>query len=120
MMNYYYTAKDLEELASKGLTQLELGPNDSLTDFARETAEQQGIEIVQQSRRTQSETPGVSLRTPGESMGTKPKGCQHGPINLNQQAAPIAKQNSHSGNASSSGVVDRLVDIVDGIMNRGG
>ena len=45
-MNIYYTAKDIEELVAKGIYELELGPNTSLTDFARETAEQMDVTLL--------------------------------------------------------------------------
>ena len=45
-MTVYYTAKDIEELAAKGVQQLQIGPGITLTDFARESAQQLGIELV--------------------------------------------------------------------------
>ena len=53
-MTIYYTAKDIEELAAQGIRQLEIGPGVTLTDFARETAQQLDIDLVD---RRQAELP---------------------------------------------------------------
>jgi len=59
-MNIYYTAKDIEELVAKGVHQLELGPNTSLTDFARETAEQLDLALIDKTKETGPVKPPIS------------------------------------------------------------
>jgi hypothetical protein len=123
-MNIYYTAKDIEELAEKGVTQLELGPNIFLTDFAAETAEQLNIKLVQPGENAPSSPPPAAAASFAPSGGTsrysKPRGCQHGssggsprPVQANSQAAPAPSQ------GGSSTTVNRLVDIVGKIIQRG-
>ena len=72
-MNIYYTAKDIEELAAKGLKQLELGPGTMLTDFARETAEQLGIQITSSSQ-AENAPPSLSRPSGSVQIPAKPRG----------------------------------------------
>ena len=114
-MTVYYTAKDIEELDAKGLKKLDVGPGVTLTDFARETAEQLGFELVEVGQKSQRETPVMSSFTP---PGEKPRGCQHGPITPSS-SPPTNKQTAQTPDTQSSGGVKKLVEIMSDIMNRG-
>jgi hypothetical protein len=126
-MNIYYTAKDMEALAAKGVTRLEIGPRVFLTDFAYETAEQLEIELI----RIDSTEPNPKLASPQRNAPVttrqaftpgrynKPTGCQH------DKLPPSASRN-HTGAASSSvetnhdgTPVNRLIDIMGKIIKRG-
>jgi len=61
-MNIYYTAKDIEELAANGVQQLQVGPGVTLTDFAKESAQQLGVELV--DSRKQQVTPAPRPSSP--------------------------------------------------------
>ena len=121
-MNIYYTAKDLEELAEKGVTQLEIGPNVFLTDFAQVTAEQLGIKLVKPGSAAPQSSPTPAPRpaaapTARNSAYNKPSGCQHGGF---RPSAPAPASNSaqpaqNSGNPS----VNRLADLVGKMLRRG-
>ena len=108
-MTIFYTSSDIEELASSGITRLELGDGVKITDVARELAEELGIELAR---------PGtVSLAVPGQagtpqtgSRWNKPKGCQHGPL-----AARPGSASDQRG-----GAVAELVNIVSRLADQGG
>ncbi len=125
-MNIYYTAKDMEELAAKGVTRLEIGPRVFLTDFAYETAEQLEIELVRvDSQEPKPETASPARTAPGATRPAapagryhKPAGCQHGSM------LPSANRSAGSGasavtNNSEGTPVNRLVDIMGKIIKRG-
>jgi hypothetical protein len=124
-MNIYYTAKDIEDLAARGVSQLEIGSNVFLTDFAYETAEQLEIELIrsdaQKSPPSASERTGIPRSAPARRYD-KPRGCQHGTID---QAAAASVSTESSSQApvpqgqSDDGSVNRLADIMSKIMRRG-
>jgi hypothetical protein len=124
-MNIYYTAKDIEELAAKGIFELELGSNSSLTDFARETAEQLGVtlllgaqELVDGSATRKAALP-PSLSSQPDTISqryNKPRGCQ-GDVQF-AQSGPSSVE-AVSPNQSSSTPMNRLVDMMGKIINRG-
>ena len=121
-MNIYYTAKDIEDLAARGVSQLEVGPNVFLTDFAYETAEQLEIELTQPDRQKSSAPSPAKAAAPRSVPGRydKPSGCQHGPINRPSGASAGSNlQNSVPQVQSSDGSVNRLVDIMSKIIKRG-
>ena len=124
-MNIYYTAKDIEELAAKGIFELELGSNTSLTDFARETAEQLGVALLWGAQepvevpatRTAPVSPAVSLQAASISQRyNKPRGCQSGK-GPDLSSSPSVE--AGSPNQASSPPMNRLVDLMGRIINRG-
>jgi hypothetical protein len=119
-MNIYYTAKDIEELVAKGIYQLELGPNTSLTDFARETAEQLDVKLVEGTPEVVSvpaPAPAVSSQTSPSVRQSynKPRGCQAG-VGLSSPNITSAKNQNSQADTTS---VNRLVDVMGKIINRG-
>lgn len=120
-MNTYYTAKDIEELFEKGVTQLEIGPNVFLTDFARETAEQLDIKLVQPGSQARKPSPAAPAAPQQISAGryNKPRGCQHGANTRQAQTAPVVTQVPQSPAAKGDDTVNRLVDMVGKIIRRG-
>lgn len=120
-MNTYYTAKDIEELAAKGVKQLEVGPNVFLTDFAYETAEQLDIKLVQpgeQVEQSRSAAPS-DAQTTSQTQYDKPRGCQHGtsnrPLVLPETTSNPVQSQSNDGTTQ----VNRLVDLMGKIIKRG-
>ena len=111
-MRIFYTGNDIEDLAASGIRQLEVGPEVTLTDAARERAEDLGITLV-----TPGNTPANKITEPvvpakRESLPSRPRGCQHG---------PLPKMSSQSGEISGQGpMVDRLVEAVSALKKRGG
>jgi len=118
-MTIYYTAKDIEEMAAKGIRQIEIGPGITLTDFARETAQQLDIALVAGGGQSTPATPPAS---PSSSTGrsskyNKPSGCMHGSPSAQLQAAVPAAQSAEGGNANT---VNRLIDLMGKAVKRGG
>jgi len=122
-MNIYYTAKDIEELVSKGIYELELGPHASLTDFARETAEQLDVILIDTGQKTEaparqrvqsavSQVGGVPVR----EAYNKPRGCQEGPRSVHPGASAAANP---APVQTGSTPTNRLVDLMGKIINRG-
>ena len=124
-MKTFCSAEDIEKLAAQGKTELIIDKNTVLTDLARHTADQLGIKIVHRSGTTPESTPDLGpntslvsgsapvrpsrvSRSVSVKLGSKPKGCQHGPLNTQQQP-PVE---TTSSNNSSGTVVDQLVGLV--------
>jgi len=116
----FYCAEDIEGLAAQGRTELVVDENTVLTDLARDAARQLGISV---KYRTQANPVAVvpsgpasglsigataralgAVSAPG-AVGAKPKGCQHGPLD-------VEAVGSVSAAVGSGGVVDQLVDLV--------
>jgi hypothetical protein len=120
-MNIYYTAKDIEEMAAKGMQQLELDPGVTLTDFAKETAQQLGVALVEGGGASPS-VQATSASNPGTSSSkyNKPTGCLH--TSNSNQAVPFqaAVPSGQSATTAGSNTVNRLVDLMGKVIKRGG
>lgn len=124
-MTIYYTAKDIEEIAARGIRQLEVGPGVTLTDFARETAQQLNIALVKPGQPAASApapaAPPRSSITPANASDkyNKPSGCQHGaftsPAVRSQAAAPPTQPTS----SADSVTVNKLIDLMGKVIKRG-
>ena len=113
-MRTFYTGSDIEDLAASGVRQLEVGSSVSLTDAARERAEELGVILVTPG----SSTPTAKAAAPAApaksvSLPSKPRGCQHGPM-------PVAKVSNSESAAGGGPVVDQLVKAVSALNKRGG
>ena len=127
-MTIYYSAKDIEEMSAKGIRQIEVGPGITLTDFARETAQQLNVALVDSSRATSSVQPAASPAQPAapsrparvSGKYNKPSGCMHGsnppPAARSQAAVP----SNPSTVGASSNTVSKLIDLMGNVMKRGG
>lgn len=120
-MNIYYTAKDIEELAAKGIQQLEIGPSVTLTDFARETAQQLDITLVEGGGQV---SPSTLTTSPSKTTVTsdnynKPSGCQHASTSLPAAQPQAADTSDQSIGTADSNTVNRLIDLVGKAIKRG-
>jgi hypothetical protein len=109
-MRTFYTGTDIEDLAATGVKQLEIGSTISLTDAARERAEELGIVLV-----TPGSAPASKAATPAAksvALPARPKGCQHAPLTTKASRAEPA--------SSGSQVVEGLVEAVSALKKRGG
>ena len=114
-MRTFYTASDIEDLAARGGTQLDLGPGVMLTAAAKERAEDLHIALVtpgSAAAASKSAAPAKAAQSGAAALsGTlpaKPRGCQHGPLG------------GASSKAAPSQVVEQLVDAVSALKKRGG
>lgn len=119
-MKTYYTAKDIEKLAAAGVRQLELDPTAVLTDFARETAQQLGIELVKKGWQSQPSTQSASATAPTKfsSKYNKPSGCQHA-AGSHSPAQSRAVGSAQTIDGSSESTVNRLIDLMGKVIKRG-
>jgi hypothetical protein len=119
-MTTYYTAKDIERLAAKGVRQLVLDPTAVLTDFARETAQQLGVELVRREQQSslpaQPESP--NAQTKFNSKYNKPSGCQHATDSV-AAAHTRAVGSAQTIDGSSESTVNRLIDLMGKVIKRG-
>jgi hypothetical protein len=119
-MKTYYTAKDIEKLAAAGVRQIELDPTAVLTDFARETAQQLGIDIVRKGWQSPPQAQTASPKVPMNfsSKYNKPSGCQHdsGSHSAAQSRSAISTQ---VPDGSSENTVNRLIDLMGKAIKRG-
>ena len=109
-------------MAARGVTQLEVSQNVTITDFARETAELFGIELVRPGAVAQQAQPAAPAAPQNISQGryNKPRGCQHGPLNHSVLRSDAAPQPVSPQSSEATSSVNALVDIVGKIMKRGG
>ncbi len=114
-MRTFYTASDIEDLAARGVTQLDLGPGVLLTAAAKERAEELHIALVTPggaaaASKTAGPAKAVQSGAAAQSsaLPAKPRGCQHGSLG------------GASSKAAPSQVVEQLVDAVSALKKRGG
>ena len=112
-MKTFYCVEDIERLAAQGRRELQIDEDTVLTDLARDTARQLGISLVDCSRAEPatvvSSAPANALTLSSTvQLGAKPKGCQHGPLDVDVPNTP----NKAAVSGSSGAVVDQLVDLV--------
>lgn len=122
-MNIYYTAKDIEELVAKGIYQLELGPSTSLTDFARETAEQLDVKLIEfNDGSAPGPAPVPAAASPSVLAASqayhKPRGCQVGG-EVGRPSLTQASSRPEPGGNPANTPVNRLVDMMGKIIKRG-
>jgi hypothetical protein len=114
-MQTYYTGEDIEDLAARGLNRLEIGSGVVLTDIARELANELGIELITVNAPQPPSRPAAASQpaSPPAPLGGKPRGCQHGPVQTSGRTTPPEQS------TASNGVVNRLVDMVSRLADRG-
>jgi len=111
----YYSAQDIEALATQGVRELVVDENSVLTDLARDMAAQLGIKLVTPGRSAAvGSTPAPRATAPS---GAKPKGCQHGPLSGSPTVGASAAPTKSAGN---SPVMDELVGAVRQLAGRQG
>ena len=111
-MRIFYTGSDIEDLAANGIRQLEVGPEVTLTDAARERAEELGIALVMPGDVSERKVVEPAAPVKSASLPSRPRGCQHG---------PLTRSISQSGAVGGQGpMVDRLVEAVSALKKRGG
>ena len=114
-MRIFYTGIDIEDLAASGIRQLEVGPEVTLTDAARERADELGIVLLTSGKASTSksaapEAPAAPAKS--VSLPSRPRGCQHGPLPVkNVQTSAVGGQGP---------MVDQLVEAVSALKKRGG
>ena len=111
-MRTFYTGSDIEDLVASGVRQLEVGTGVTLTDAARELAEELGVALI-----VPGATPARKAVTPtttekAATQPARPKGCQH---------APLTSKAIRAETAGGGGpVVEQLVEAVSALKKRGG
>ena len=111
-MRIFYTGSDIEDLAANGIRQLEVGPGVTLTDAARERADELGIVLVAPGNPPSSKAAEPPAPAKRESLPSRPRGCQHG---------PLTTKGSQDRAVSGQGpMVDQLVEAVSALKKRGG
>ncbi|HOG45814.1 MAG TPA: hypothetical protein PLJ35_03935 [Anaerolineae bacterium] len=112
-MKTFYSAADIEQLASQGVRELAVDDDTVLTAVAREAAAQLGVRLVAPG--PHGSVAAAAVATPAASP-LKPRGCQHGPAGSghSQAGAP-----HHTSGGGSSQVVDDLIGAVKQLAKRG-
>lgn len=113
-MKTFYSATDIEALASQGVRELIVDEDTVLTSVAREVAGQLGVKLVAPGERSAGRpaaNPPATAANPG-----KPKGCQHGPLtNVGAATGPAIAP----ARAGDPHVVDDLIGAVKQLAKRG-
>ena len=116
-MRTFYTESDIEDLAASGVRQLEVGTNVSLTDAARERAEELGVVLVVPGNVSTNKvvvTPAAPVKS--VTLPSRPRGCQHGPLIVKNKQN---ETNKGVTNKNGSPIVDQLVEAVSALKKRG-
>jgi len=111
-MRTFYTGNDIEDLAARGVLQLETGPGVFLTDAARERAEELGIALIVPGSTPTGKAATQVAPTQSKSLPNRPRGCQHGPS--------LAQVSHKAATGNGSPMVDQLVNAVSALNKRGG
>ena len=111
-MRTFYTESDIEDLLAGGVRQLQIGPEVVLTDAARQMAEELGIILVPPDAAPTSKVAAPIPFPRNETLPTKPRGCQHGPLSTNSSSGQTS--------AKAGPVVDQLVEVVSALKKQGG
>jgi hypothetical protein len=128
LVKNFYTAQDIEDLAAQGKRELVLDDDAVLTDLGRHMADRLGVSIINRSQSGSTPPPstpasipvsGSAPRTP-LGLGSKPKGCQHGPLPARQSGESVSVSNNQNpAPANSNAVVDQLVGLVKRLGGKG-
>jgi hypothetical protein len=113
-MKTFYSAADIEVLASQGVRELIVDADTVLTSVAREAAAQLGVKLVAPGQRSSTGVASASPATPAVSP-LKPRGCQHGPAGRAQSQVSVSNRGM---GGSTSQVVDDLIDAVKQLAKR--
>jgi hypothetical protein len=111
-MRIFYTGIDIEDLAASGVRQLVVGSGVTLTDAARERAEELGIVLVTPGSAPTNKAVAPAAPVKRESLPNRPRGCQHGPL-----PAMASRMEAAGGGGS---MLDQLVEAVSALKKRGG
>jgi|APSaa5957512622_1039677.scaffolds.fasta_scaffold107748_1 hypothetical protein len=111
-MRIFYTENDIEEMAARGVQQLEVGPEVILTDAARQHAEGLGIALVLPGSAPTRNVPAPAAVAQSATPPSRPPGCQRG------SAAATSRRVATAG--SGGPVVDQLVAAVSALKKQGG
>lgn len=128
-MKQYLTAREVEDLASRGLTQIPIGDEVILTDVARDRAVALGVTFVRDflaepTPEPQASPPPRTLPSASsvvlQGLGPKPSGCLHDHLGPGRKGtAPAVAASGGSPLAApaapaptSGSLVDRLADAV--------
>ena len=123
-MKEFLTARDVEDLVVRGITQIPLDENIVLTDLARERAAALGVVLTKNV--TGAEIPplptplasassilsSVKALSPITSLDPKPKGCLHGHLEPGNGASAASPSAGLTTGSSAESIVDRLVEAV--------
>lgn len=121
-MKTFYSAQDIENLAAQGVRELVIDENSVLTDIATDVAAQLGIKLVHGGLARSAEVPARGTANPAAaavaSSGSKPKGCQHGPLSGSGAVSGGPVQSAQR--SSGSPMVDELVGAVKQLAGKQG
>ena len=111
-MRIFYTGSDIEDLATSGVKQLDVGPGVTLTGAAKERAEELGIALVTPGSPPvrQAVAPAAAVAAQGGALPARPRGCQHGPLTATGSGSQVI----------GGPTVEQLVDAVSALKKRGG
>jgi plasmid stabilization system protein ParE len=110
-MRIFYTGSDIEDLAANGIRQLEISPEVTLTDAARERAEELGVSLVTPADASARKIVEQTIPAKVETLPNRPRGCQHGPL-----PRSISQSRAVGGQGP---MVDQLVEAVSALKKRG-
>jgi hypothetical protein len=118
----FYSAADIEALASQGVRELVVDDDTVLTSVAREAAAQYGLKLITPGQRSgagaASPAPVQAPKAAAANANpAKPRGCQHGPAAAGG-SSQASTPNRTSSPVRGPGVVDDLIGAVKQLAKR--
>ena len=118
-MKTFYSAADIEALASQGIRELAIDDDVVLTAIARDTAAQLGLRLVNTAERSAVLPGSTPARPPTVTPDVdKPKGCQHGTLHAAAGGSGGTPTVRTAGPAAN-GLVDDLIGAVKQLARQG-
>jgi hypothetical protein len=117
----FYSLEDIETLVAQGVRELTVDEDVVLTAVAQDAAARLGLKLLPKGRAAAASV--QPLPAPAASLGARPRGCQHGPLEgsggaaARSQTAPAPK--AARPGAPSGGLVDDLVGAVRQMAGKG-
>lgn len=102
----FYTERDIEEIAARGVKSLEIGPDDYVTDLARDRAGRLGVMLVREH-----DTPASAPERPYIAKATRPavKASQPAPEKDELHARVRAAVIRRLGEDLDAGLLDTII-----------
>jgi hypothetical protein len=123
----FYSLEDIETLVAQGVRELIVDEDSVLTAVAQDAAARLGLKLLPKGQAAAA--PVQPLPAPAASLGARPRGCQHGPLEgsggpaarsqTGPAPAPKAARPGAPSGAPSGGLVDDLVGAVRQMANKG-
>jgi hypothetical protein len=117
----FYSLEDIESLVAQGVRELIVDEDAVLTDVAQDAAARMGLKLLPLGRGPAAAAGPlpVVLPPPAPGAGSRPRGCQHGPLGGHGQPGTTQSSKGEVPAQLRGGLVDDLVGAVRQMAGKG-